>query len=154
MLVESGESLARWWPYVRDYLADALRHSVQHEWTVDEVHDRIATGEFLLALVLRDAAVIGAQVFARGTDAQGRRYVGMVCCGGFDLDEWLPGLVALSKKLCELHEAERIVIFGRRGWERTLYAHGLRVEAVVLAARTEDIVTDVEFAKLTGDDHG
>jgi hypothetical protein len=153
-LIETGPALDVVWPYVRDYLDAALRESVRNELTIERLHDRIAAGVFLLAVIVRGGAVIGAQVFERGTDPQGRRFVASVCTGGFDMADWLSGLVALGKKLCELHEAERFVMIGRRGWERVMHGHGMRIRAVIGVADVADIVTDVEFAGLAEEDHG
>lgn len=147
-LIAPGAELDRVWPAVSGYLDAALKESLQHEWTGEEVHARLASGQYLLAVARHDSAIMGAMVFDRGLDARGRKYVAMVCCGGFDMHEWLPGLVALCKKLCELQGADRIIVMGRRGWERILYRYGLRVHAVVACAYVEDITTPVDFAEI------
>jgi len=149
-LVETGDTLRRVWPFVRDYLAAALEFSVQNEWTADQVFERIERGQYLLAIVLRGGAVIGAQVFEHGTDAHGKRYVASVCTGGVDLEEWLGGMVAICKRLAELAHADRVVIMGRRGWGLALRAYGLEVRTIIGTADVDKIVTPVEFAELVG----
>lgn len=147
-LVETGETLRRAWPFVRDYIAAALSHSVQNEWTAEDVFERLERGQFKLAMVLRDGVCIGAQVFDHGTDVHGARYVAIVCSGGIDMETWIGGMVALGKKLAELANAEKVVIMGRRGWGAVLRAYGLEVRAIIAVAPVDRIVTPVEFADL------
>jgi len=138
-LVEPGPALIELWPQCVSYVAEALSHSVQHEWSSSEVYARIERGEFLLAVVASGRSVIGAIVFDIATDPRGRKYVAVVCCGGRDLAQWLGGLVALCKHLALMAQAQRIVIVGRRGWARILRHYRLRVEAVIAGCDTDAI---------------
>jgi hypothetical protein len=147
-LVETGDTLRRAWPHVRDYIGAALEHSMQHEWTPDDIFQKLERGEFKLAMVLRQGACIGAQVFDNGVDAKGQRYVGIVCSGGMDMHEWIGGMVALGKKLAELASADRVIVVGRRGWGSVLRAYGLEVHAIIASAQIDKIETPVEFADL------
>jgi hypothetical protein len=147
-LVETGETLRRAWPHVRDYVASALEHSVQHELTADDIFERLERGRYKLALVLRHGTCIGAQVFDHGTDPKGHKFVAIVCCGGMDMEQWIGGMVALGKKLAELASADRVVIMGRRGWAGVLRAYGLEVRAIIATAPIDKIETPVEFADL------
>ena len=140
-LVEPGAPLGDLWPRVYTFLAMALAHSHQHEWTADEIYQRINCGEFLLAVAIRDDEIIGAQVFDTGTNPKGQKYVAIVCSGGRDMAAWLPGMVALGKHLATLAGATSVVILGRRGWARVLRQYGLRVHAVIASADVVDIVT-------------
>lgn len=142
------DDLGAVWPMVDDYLERALSTSLQHEWTAAQLFWRCHSGEFVLGIVRSGARVVGAVVFDSGTDPRGRRFVAIVCCGGVGMDAWLGGVVALGKKLAELASAERVVVVGRRGWERTLRAHGFDTQAVVLSARTEAIETPVSFESM------
>jgi hypothetical protein len=147
-LVESGETLRRAWPHVSGFIGAALAHSMQHEWTPQEIFDKLERGQYKLAMVLRQGSCIGAQVFDHGRDAQGRNYVGIICSGGLDMHEWIGGMVALGKKLAEIAEADRVVIVGRRGWGSVLRAYGLEVHAIIASAQIDQITTPIEFADL------
>jgi hypothetical protein len=138
-LVEPGEPLQAIWPSVVTFLALALLHSHQHEWTAGELLSRINSGEFLLAVVIRDEEIIGAQVFDIGTNPRGGKYLAIVCSGGRDMAAWLPGMVALGKHLGELAGAESILVFGRRGWQRQLHGYGFKTKAVLLSVDVADL---------------
>jgi hypothetical protein len=152
-LVKPGLDLEILWPLVVDYLTAALVQSMQHEWTPEEMRERIERGEFILALVARGNEVIGGQVFNIATDPQGRKYVAIMCSGGRDMWEWLPGMVSLGKHLALMAGAERVVVVGRRGWARVLRRYGLKVNAVVAAARIEDIDA-LPFHQIVGEFKG
>jgi hypothetical protein len=147
-LVETGEALRRAWPHVRDFIASALEHSMQHEWTPEQIFEKCERGQFKLALVLRHGSCIGAQVFDHGVDPKGERFVSIVCSGGFDMDQWIGGMVALGKKLAELAGADKVVVVGRRGWGAVLRAYGLETRAIIAYAPVGRIATPVDFADL------
>ena len=138
-LVEPGPNLRAIWPRVVTFIAAALEHSLQHEWTTSEVYERIDRGQFLLAVVARDGDVIAGQVFEIGTDPGGQKYVAIVCSGGLDMFTWLPGMVALGKFLAVRADAKKVVILGRRGWARVLQRYGLKIHSVVACANVADI---------------
>jgi hypothetical protein len=131
------ELVPRFWPMVRQWVAASLEHSVMHELHSDEVYWSCYEGSYLLLVMRSSGQVRGCAVLAKSTDPQGRPYLGLICCGGERVEEWLSVLVAACKLVALEHGAREIVVMGRPGWQRLLKPHGLRLRGVILVLDLE-----------------
>lgn len=120
-------------PLVLPWIVAALDHAVSADMHPGLVWERIRSGDYLLLVVQSGGQLKGAAVLNRGTTRQGRPYIGVVACGGVELEHWLDMLVSEVKRLARLAGGAQILILGRPGWSRVLAKHGTSIRAVVLA---------------------
>jgi hypothetical protein len=137
--VDAGPVLEALWPKVAPLVADAMTYAQHRDWQTDEVRAQLEQGKWKLVTVARAGELIGVQIFGWGRDSRGRTFVGIVCCAGRDIDEWMPEMVRLGKTMAELAGAERVEVQGRPGWARVLRRWGLRVHGISASAAVADI---------------
>jgi len=138
-IVEAGPVLEALWPKCEPLVCEAMRYSASRDWTGGEVRARLQSGEWKLVTVDLAGELIGVQIFGWGTDPLGRRYVGVVCCAGQDMQSWIGGMVKLGRDLAVMAGADRVVIQGRPGWARVLRGWGLKVQSISAVAAVADI---------------
>ena len=127
-----------WVRGVSEWIGDALHRSVMHELGVDEVYADCKSGRYLLLAIKSQDKLTGCAVVAASDDPSGRPYLGLICCGGERVHEWLSVLVSTCKLIARQIGAREIVVMGRHGWRPLLAAHGLRLRSVVMVLDLED----------------
>ncbi|MGL4650333.1 MAG: hypothetical protein ACRC1H_13075 [Caldilineaceae bacterium] len=127
------------WPQVCDYLGAALAFSQQNEWSTEQLRERIASEEFVMAVAFEGRRILGAVVFDMGTNPGGERYVCIVCCGGERMDSWLEGMLSTGRRIARAAGATRLVMMGRPGWARILKGYGIEVRAIVGSVAVDDL---------------
>jgi hypothetical protein len=125
------------WDRVQGWISDALEASVMHEMPIDEVYTGCRDGTYLMLVMRVDGDWRGCAVLAQSSDPQGRPYLGLICCGGEGVHEWISILVTTCRLIAVQQGAREIVVMGRPGWRKLLQPFGLRVRAVVMVLDME-----------------
>lgn len=122
------------WPLVREWLEAALMSAAQHEWTIADVCERVATGQDLLLLMgPPDGRPVAAAVVTKSSNPHGLPYIGIVCCGGSHMETWLAPLLEACKAIARTEGAKEVVALGRPGWVKALKPLGIKHRASIFS---------------------
>lgn len=101
--------------------------------TYAEIEQGIESGEYV-AIVLHEKAVV---VFDLLVDAEGRKSLHAIACGGEDMDSWLPDLMESWRQIAKEQGCYAMTLQGRKGWAKALRKYGFRHYASSYCARVE-----------------
>ena len=98
--------------------------------TLNDAHDRIESGEYLLICATQGNEIQAAIVVELVT--QSRKTCNIVLAGGTDMDNWLDDFMNEIKSLAAEQGAEALTIMGRKGWLRKMKPYGFEETARIL----------------------
>jgi hypothetical protein len=128
------EHFVQAWQISREWLEAALASNAQHEWTIEEVGERIMRGEWLLLLMgPSEGLPVAAAVVCRNSNPLGVPYIGIVCCGGSQMETWLVPLLDACKVLARSEGCKEVVALGRVGWVKVLAPYGIKHRASIFS---------------------
>lgn len=107
------------WTTVVPYLTRALEKAQVPEWTLDQVYDNVASGQWALYGVVDNWNVVGAGVVAV-SDYGLRRVLEVVLFGADEHTKTWEGVLDSLKEVAKSMGCAAIRCEGRPGWERAL----------------------------------
>ena len=116
------------WPQVEPGLQDLLDNHTLGAWTVEEIRDKCATGEWLLVVVSDDGEII-ANLVCNINEGENRLFeIGL--CWGTAADAWSGDIIAACDQVGREMGCDRLTVDGRPGWRNIMRREGFTVKSV------------------------
>jgi hypothetical protein len=98
--------------------------------SVRSTRNRLIAGELQLYVISRMDEIDAIFVTDVQLSETGQRVLLVPIIGGNNMDAWIDDAIFTWRKLAEELMCDRIIGLGRKGWERKLKPHGLKVTHV------------------------
>ena len=116
------ELLDSMWPLVEGHLAKSAVYTYGR-YTVDDIKDTLTDYDHHLWIAFEGSVVKGAVVTNVVTYPR-KKCLGMIFCGGVDVDEWKNPMIAILQAWAFDQGCDSIECTGRPGWVKILKGNG------------------------------
>ena len=110
------EDIASVWPKVSVLIRAAMMRGGLGSYSV--VEKRVLAGDNLLWLAIDGDRLCGAAVTSLEQTEWNKSCV-IVACGGYNVENWI-GCIEPIEKFAKAEGCDRVLIYGREGWQRML----------------------------------
>lgn len=119
------------WHILKPYIEMALKYSLG-ELSAEEVKEDGISGIYLFLGFYRDNELIGVITVETVTYSR-KKIVCVPHVGGKDLDLWCDIMVNTVIKLAKDVNANAVISYGRKGWEKKLKPYGFKPQYTILS---------------------
>lgn len=123
-LVPTAE-VGRVWPTCAPMLDRAVKIS-EHRYSLEDLHQKLSTGEFDLWIVFDEDAQIIASITSTFTYYPQAKSLHGQFLGGSRLDEWQDQFCDIFDRWAKDNHCNFVEFTGRPGWKRVLARNGYR----------------------------
>jgi len=106
-----------WWPYVRDYIQEALEHSLG-EYSLKDINE--ACSEASMQLWIATSNKVDAVCVTKINQYPQKRVFVMLLSGGLPFSSWIEEGEAIMNAYAKENNCDYVQLFGRKGWTRKM----------------------------------